>query len=67
MSALCWWSSKSTYIQTVALVSNKTKDNKKRLCIIIRVIVVQPLVLVVEGVPRVPKVRGLVVRTRDGL
>ena len=36
MSALCWWSSKSTYIQIVALVSNKSKDNKKCLCIIIR-------------------------------
>ncbi|KAL0006578.1 hypothetical protein SO802_008080 [Lithocarpus litseifolius] len=35
MSALRWWSSKSIYIQTVALVSNKSKDNKKCLCIII--------------------------------
>lgn len=32
MSALRWWSSKSTYIQTVALVSNKSKENKKCLC-----------------------------------
>ena len=36
MSTLRWWSRKSTYTQTVALVSNKSKDNKKRLCIIIR-------------------------------
>ena len=36
MSALHWWSSKSTYTQTVVLVSNKSKGNKKCLCIIIR-------------------------------
>ncbi|XP_030940216.1 protein YLS3-like [Quercus lobata] len=34
-SALRWWSGKSIYPQTVA-VSNKSKDNKKRMCIIIR-------------------------------
>ncbi|KAL4601460.1 hypothetical protein ACB092_11G275100 [Castanea dentata] len=32
MSTLRWWSSKSSYTQTVALVSNKSKYNKKRLC-----------------------------------
>ena len=36
MSALHWWSSKSTYTQTVVLVSNKSKGNKKCLCITIR-------------------------------
>ena len=97
MSALHWWSSKSTYTQAVVLASNKSKGNKKCLCITIRdrndpELGLQINItlnfglssvfhapsnqsdsspapapspsgnvnwLQVEGVPRVPKVRGL--------
>ena len=56
MSALHWWSSKSTYTQTVVLVSNKSKGNKKCLRIIIRVIIVLLLLIKVIVVLLLPLV-----------